>query len=490
VKTPRVLFVASECAGLVKTGGLADVAAALPKALAESGVDVRVMLPGYPAVLVALRGATERVRLAAFAGLPGARILEATLPNGVTGYLLDAPELYARSGGPYQDENGRDWPDNARRFGLLGRAAALLAIDSTPLAWRPDVIHAHDWQAGLAPAYLAMNSRKHAASVMTIHNLAFPGLFDAAALDMLGLPASSWSMYGVEYYGKLSFLKAGLYYADAITTVSPTYAREIKSAPLGMGFEGLLASRGDELHGILNGIDDGAWNPRADPFIAARYSASSLWRKPRNKLALQAAYALAPRRDVPLFGLVSRLTQQKGVDLIAAAAERLVALPAQLVVLGEGERELEAALAQAAHRHAQSIGVQIRFDEALAHMIEAGADAFLMPSRFEPCGMNQMYSQRYGTPPIVHATGGLADSVVDCSEQTLADGTATGFTFAEPTQEAALAAIERAVALWRDERAWRRLQKSAMSRDFGWAVSARQYARLYRDVAARVTPTA
>ncbi len=487
---PRVLFVASECAGLVKTGGLADVVAALPKALTGIDVDVRVMLPGYPQVLMALPKATERVRLAATSGLPSCRVLETALPTGVAGYVLDCPELYARGGGPYQDEMGIDWPDNARRFGLLGRAASLLAMNSTPLPWRPDIVHAHDWQAGLAPAYLAMHGGDRAASIITIHNLAFPGLFDRAWLDPLGLPESSWSMYGVEYYGKLSFLKAGLYYADAITTVSPTYAREIQSAPLGMGFEGLLAARSVDLHGILNGIDEQTWDPRSDPLIPARYSSSSLWRKARNKLALQRAFGLAPREDVPLLGIVSRLTQQKGVDLVAAAAERIVAIPAQIVVLGEGDRDLEAALAQAAARHPDSIAVQIRFDEALAHLIEGGADAFLMPSRFEPCGMNQMYSQRYGTPPIVHATGGLADSVIDRQADSLDAGTASGFAFAEPTQDAMLAAIERCVHVWRDERAWRRLQKSAMARRFGWAESAAQYARLYEQLATRFTPTA
>jgi len=490
VTTPRVLFVASECAGLVKTGGLADVAAALPKALCQMGVDVRVMLPGYPSVLTATPKATERVRLAATAGLPGARVLETVLPSGVSAYVLECPELYARGGGPYQDEMGIDWADNARRFGLLGRAASLLAMSSTPLSWRPELVHAHDWQAGLAPAYLAVHGGARAASIVTIHNLAFPGLFDRAWLGPLGLPESSWSMYGVEYYGKLSFLKAGLYYADAITTVSPTYASEIQSSPLGMGFEGLLAARSADLHGILNGIDEETWDPRNDPFIASRYSSGSLWRKARNKLALQQAFGLAPREDVPLLGIVSRLTHQKGVDLVAAAAERIVAMPSQIVVLGEGERDLEAALAQAAARHPDSIAVQIRFDEALAHLIEAGADAFLMPSRFEPCGMNQMYSQRYGTPPIVHATGGLADSVVDCRAETLESGAASGFAFTAPTQDAMVAAIERCIHMWRDERAWRRLQKSAMARRFGWSESAAEYAGLYERVAARLKPTA
>jgi starch synthase len=445
----RVLFVASECAGLVKTGGLGDVIAALPKALVDAGVDVRVLLPGYEAVLAALPAARECAALAPAAELPAARLLEARLPSQVPGYVLDCAELYERDGGPYQDRDGRDWPDNALRFGLLGHAAARIAAPDGPLAWKPDVLHAHDWQAALAPAYAALAGGPRAATVMTIHNLAFQGVFDLAWLAPLGVPPSAWSMYGVEYYGRLSFLKAGLYYADAITTVSPTYAREICAAPLGMGLEGLLAARSADLVGILNGIDDELWNPRTDRAIAARYGPASLWRKRRNKQALQAHFALAPRADVPLFGIVSRLTQQKGVDLVAAAAERIVALPAQLVVLGAGERALEKAIAAAAARHPGSVGVEIGFDERLAHAIEAGADAFLMPSRFEPCGMNQMYSQRYGTPPVVHATGGLADSVVDSTPATLADGTASGFAFTGATVDALCAAAGRWVGAGR-----------------------------------------
>ena len=475
----RVLFVASECAGLVKTGGLGDVVAALPKALGDLGVDVRLLLPGYPSVLGALPAARECAHLAPVAQLPAASLLEARLSSGVPAYVVDCAELYRRPGGPYQNAEGHEWPDNARRFALLGHAAARIAATDGPLAWKPAVLHAHDWQAALAPSYVALRGEPRVATVMTIHNLAFKGAFDAGWLAPLALPQSAWSMYGVEYHGQLSFLKAGLYYADAITTVSPTYAREICTAPLGMGLEGLLAGRSADLVGILNGIDVDEWNPRTDRSIAARYGPTSLWRKRRNKQALQEKFSLAPRDDLPLFGVVSRLTHQKGVDLVAEAADRIVALPAQLVVLGAGERTLEATIAAAARRHPGSIGVQIGFDEKLAHAIEAGADAFLMPSRFEPCGMNQMYSQRYGTPPIVHATGGLVDSVVDCTPATLADGTASGFVFTTLSAEGLLAAMSRCLASWRNAKEWRHLQRNGMARDFGWPASAAKYVRLY-----------
>ena len=291
------------------------------------------------------------------------------------------------------------------------------------MRWKPQVLHAHDWQTGLAPAYLALWGGARAASVITIHNLAFQGVFDASWVAPLGVPPSAFAIHGVEYFGQLSFLKAALYYADAITTVSPTYAREIQDAPLGMGLEGLLADRTADLHGVLNGIDVDAWDPSTDPHLPVRYRGTTLWRKAGNKAALQAEFGLAVRDDVPLFAIVSRLTQQKGIDLVLAIADELAAIPAQLVVLGAGERDLALAIGALPDRFPGQFGVRIGFDEALAHRIEAGADMFLMPSRFEPCGMNQMYSQRYGTPPIVHATGGLADSVVNCTPDTLAEGT-------------------------------------------------------------------
>jgi starch synthase len=481
---PAVLFVTSECAPLVKTGGLADVAGALPLALRLAGVDARVLLPGYPAVLAGLDDATEVARIAAFAELPEAHLLAATL-NGVPTWVVRAPSLYERDGGPYVDATGADWPDNPRRFALLGRMAALLASSVSPVDWRADVLHANDWQAGLGPAYLALLHDRAAASITTVHNLAFQGVFDPAWLARLGLPASSWSIEGVEYYGRLGFLKAGLYYADAITTVSPTYAREILTAPLGMGLEGLLANRRARLHGILNGIDVEAWNPSRDPRIPRRYDAGSLPLKAENKAALQQRFGLARRADVPIFGCVTRLTHQKGIDVVAEIASTLASLPAQLVVLGTGERAEEDRLRQLASAHPEAIGVRIGFDEDLAHLIEAGADAFLMPSRFEPCGMNQMYSQRYGTPPIVHATGGLADSVVGATPATLADGSATGFAFRELDAATLLATIRHAIDAWRDPARWQAIQRAGMARDFSWGSAAARYAAVYREVLRR-----
>jgi starch synthase len=480
----NVLIVASECAPIVKTGGLGDVVAALPPALRLLGHDARLLIPGYPAVLHAFGDAEPIGAIDAVAGLPAARILASRLGD-VTVYVVACNDLYDRPAGPYQDEHGIDWPDNARRFALLSRVGAAIGSAADVVGWKPDVVHAHDWQAGLAPAYLQWSAGPRAASLITIHNLAFKGIFDPSGLHELAIPPQAFSMHGVEYHGKLSFLKAGVYYADAIGTVSPGYASEIQSAPLGMGFEGLLAARSGDLHGILNGIDDAVWNPRTDRSIASRYSAKSLWRKAANKRALQQRFGLPQRSDVPLLGLVGRLTEQKGIDLVLAVSDELLAGRAQLVVLGTGERKLEAAVRALPERHPGAAGARIGFDEALAHAIEAGADAFLMPSLFEPCGMNQMYSQRYGTPPIVHATGGLRDSVVDCRPETLADGTATGFVFDTPDADALGEAIRRCIAAWSDAPVWKKLQLNGMARDFGWSRAAAEYGRLYESLRER-----
>jgi len=477
----RILFATSECAPVVKTGGLGDVSAALPAALAILGVDVRILLPGYRQVLAQLPGTREIARFAASGDLPAARLLQGRIAPGVPLYALDCPELYDRPGGPYQDEAGSDWTDNALRFGLLSRAAALLGSAASPLDWRPQVVHCNDWQTGLAPVYMRYVAGARAATLQTVHNLAFQGIFEPELVAALGLPADSFSPDGVEYYGKLSFLKAGLQLADAVTTVSPGYALEIQSEPLGFGLQGLLAARKDSLHGILNGIDTGVWNPATDSLIACRYAADTLADKAGNKRALQQRLGLAPATDVPLFGVVSRLTAQKGLDWLLEIAPRLLALPAQLVILGGGDPERGSlALAQS---NAGKASTTIGFDEPLAHLIEAGADAFLMPSRFEPCGMNQMYSQRYGTPPVVRATGGLADTVVDCTAATLAEGSASGFVFQEPSAAALLAAVERAARAWREGRTWRALQRNGMARDFGWEASARRYAAIYAQLA-------
>jgi starch synthase len=474
-----VLFVSPECAPIAKVGGLADVSASLPPALRALGIDARLLLPGYPGVLAAAKDAREIARLTVLPSSIEVRLLEEKLPSGVPMIILDSPQLFQRGGGPYQDPDGEDWPDNAERFGALSRIAAILGGAASPLDWRPQVIHCNDWPAALAPAYLRYAPPPRAATVMTIHNLAFQGNVDPEWVALLGLPPSSLAVDGLEFHGRMSFLKAGLFYSDAITTVSPTYAREVQSAELGFGLEGLLRHRRESLFGILNGIDTVLWDPKTDPHIARQYGADTLDEKWINKKALQGRLKLPADPDIPLLGIVSRLTHQKGADLLAEAAQGLAELPVQLAVLGTGEREMEEALRAAASKYPERIAVIIGFDEELAHLVEAGADMFLMPSRFEPCGMNQMYSQRYGTPPVARATGGLVDTVSDYSPGALADGRATGFLFREPTAAALLAAVRRALTVYRNRRNWRALQRNAMARDFGWKPAAREYAGIY-----------
>jgi starch synthase len=476
----RVLFVASEIAPWVKTGGLGDVAAALPPALARLGADVRLLVPRYPALREAFPDARPLLRLPSFGGaLPPCELFLAAAP-GAPLLLLDCPPLFDRPGNPYLGADGRDWFDNHLRFGLLSRVAARLASSASPLAWRPDILHCNDWQTALGPYYLRFYEPGGAATLITIHNLAFQGVFAPQRLDDLALTGRDWHIDGVEYYGQLSFLKAGVRHADWITTVSPTYAREIQSEAGGMGLGGLLSARAGQLTGILNGIDAELWNPATDAYLPAHYERAQMSGKALCKRALQRELQLTERDDCPLFGVVSRLTWQKGLDLVAAIGDDLVALPAQLAVLGSGEKALEEAFCALAARHPGMVAARIGYDEALAHRIEAGADCFLMPSRFEPCGLNQMYSMAYGTPPLVRATGGLADTVIDCRPETLANGTATGFVCAAETPEALLDALRRAHACWLDKALWRRLQENGMARDFGWTAPAGQYLELYR----------
>ncbi len=476
----RIVFAVSECAPLVKTGGLADVAGALPAALRAADVEVTLLIPGYRTVLDAVRRTHSSRDIAAPGEIGKARLLEATLADDVTALVVDRPDFYLRPGGPYQDPTGQDWPDNALRFGLLSYTAALLGAAHDPLGMGLDIVHCNDWQTALAPAYLHWGLGPGAATVLTIHNLAYQGIFPPGALAAVGLPDASFNMNGVEFYGNFSFLKAGLYYADRITTVSPTYAREIQSEALGFGMQGLLAGRSASLEGILNGVDTGVWSPATDPLIPTRYDRDTLDAKRLNTRALRQRLGLADRPDMPLLGVVSRLVFQKGLDLIAEVTPQVLALPAQIVVMGTGDRELEQAMRDLALAHPGAVAYVDKVDEALAHQVEAGADAFLMPSRFEPCGLNQMYSQAYGTPPIVHRTGGLADSVTDTNMQTIADGTASGFVFEESTAPALLAAIGRAVRVWHDRDAWRTLQRNGMARDFGWHAAARAYVDMYR----------
>jgi len=472
----KVLFVTSELAPWVKTGGLGDVAASLPPALRQAGVDVRVLVPYYPALRRIFPDTTAPI-VATFgsfgAHFAGSALREAIAPDGTPLLLLDSLAYFDRPGNPYLGPEGHDWLDNHLRFGLLSRIAAWLGSEENFLPWRPEVLHCNDWQSALAPAYLSLLPGGRAQSIVTVHNLAFQGLFGPHAVHELGLPVSAWSINGAEYYGYLSFLKAGLFYADAITTVSPSYAAEIQTVAEGMGLSGLLRDRRDQLTGILNGIDTAVWDPANDAHLPYAYDAKRLTQKAKNKAALQAETGLAPRDDVPLLGIVSRLTHQKGLDLVPLIQQAIVDLPAQLAVLGSGDHALEAEFRRLAALHPGNIAVRIGFDEGLAHRIEAGADIFLMPSRFEPCGLNQMYSLRYGTPPVVRATGGLADTVKDG---------VNGFSFVAPTAEALLATIQRAVTAWKSKTAWRKLQRNGMAGDVGWSGPAGQYAALYENL--------
>jgi starch synthase len=479
----KVLFATSEAHPLVKTGGLADVSGALPAALRREGVDARLLMPGYPAVLAATAGAGQTLATLRPEPFPEARLVAGTLDGDVPLLVLDCPPLYQREGGPYQRGDGSDWPDNDVRFGLLARVAAALAGDDSPLDWKPDLLHCNDWQTGLAPAYMALSGRPAAPSLLTIHNLAYQGIFQPGTLPRVGLPWDWFRLDALEYYGNISYLKAGLQFATALSTVSPTYAREIQGEPLGFGLQGLLAWRSEDLTGILNGIDTAAWNPAADPSLPQTYAADCLARKEVNRRALRMALGLDASPGVPVAGVISRLTHQKGLDLLLACADRMLELPVQLAVLGSGDASLEHGFTQLARRHPGRVGVRLGFDEAFSHLIEAGADFFVMPSRFEPCGLNQMYSQHYGTPVVARATGGLADSIVD-----LAPGTAwrsqaaTGFLFDEATPEALLTAIARAAEAYRNRHLWRHLQRNGMGRDFSWNGAARRYRDLYRSL--------
>lgn len=480
-----VLGVVSEIFPLIKTGGLADVAGALPAALAGEGVQVTTLVPGYPAVLDRLDAAEPVHHFADLFGGP-ARLLRGRVA-GLDLLVIDAPHLYTRPGNPYVQPDGRDWPDNAMRFAALGDVAARIgggALAEVAPAIVPDIVHAHDWQAGLALAYLHYRGGPRPGTVMTVHNLAFQGVFPAALLSALGLPPDAFSIDGVEFYGGIGFLKAGLIFADRITTVSPTYAAEIRTPEGGMGLDGLLRARASVLHGILNGIDDAVWNPSADPFIAAAFSPTRLRRRAANKAALQARIGLTPQPDALLFGVVTRLTTQKGVDLLLAELDELLRLGAQLAVLGSGERALEDGFGAAAAANPGRVACVIGYDEALAHQIQAGADAILVPSRFEPCGLTQLCALRYGALPVVARVGGLADTVIDANEAALAAGCGSGVQFAPLTREMLRTAVQRTAALWRQPPTWQRLQRNAMHADVSWRRPAAQYAALYRTLLA------
>ncbi|MEM6354333.1 MAG: glycogen synthase GlgA [Pseudomonadota bacterium] len=483
----RVLHIASECAPLVKTGGLADVVGALPSVLAAEGVEAKVLLPGYPAVMAKLEKSRE---IALPDGLEGeltggpARLLEAEAA-GLSLLVLDAPARFRREGGIYET-NGRDWPDNAYRFGAFAKLGALIAargMAGGAEGWRPDVLHAHDWQAGLAPFYLDLMGRP-VPSVITIHNISYQGLFDPTALTALGIPQSTFSPDRLEFWGQVGFLKAGLVTADAITTVSPGYAREILTPEFGMGLEGVLTARDRAVSGILNGADTTVWNPAADPLIAAPYASPE--GKAANRAALLERFGIEDGPG-PVLGLVSRLTRQKGIDLLLKALPGFLAAGGRVALLGSGEASLEAALTAAAAQNPGRVGVFIGYDEALSHLVYAGSDAIAVPSRFEPCGLTQLYALRYGATPVVARTGGLGDTVIDANPAALAAGVATGFVHAPGDASDCAHALQRLATAYADRETWARLTANAMAHPVDWGPSAAAYAALYRRLAGQAS---
>ncbi len=474
---PNILFATSEAQPLVKTGGLGDVSGSLPAALRELDNAVRVVLPAYREVLRKIDGLKIAAVFIPTGESEPVRLLEAEMPDsGVPLWLIDSPRHFDRDGGPYGN-NGGDWPDNAERYALFARAVVDLALDRVGSGWRADVVHCNDWQTGLIPALLSREP-KRPGTVFTIHNLAYQGVFDSDTFTRLRLPPELWHPEGLEFYGDLSFIKGGLAYADWITTVSPTYAGEIRTEQFGYGLQGLLEHRATHLRGILNGVDYTIWDPANDTLIPQQYDAGRFDLKAANKRALQERLGL-PQADVPVIGLVSRLVEQKGIDLVLGAIPHLFHVPVQLAVLGGGEEHLEEGFRKLAATWPEHVGVHIGYDERCAHLIEAGADMFLMPSRFEPCGLNQIYSLRYGTVPIVRRTGGLADTVVDATEEQLANGSATGFVFEQPAIGELLGALSRALELYADRPRWRTLAAAGMAQDYSWEKSARHYLEVY-----------
>jgi len=474
----NLLFVTSELAGLAKAGGLGDVAAGLPPVLRRLGIDVRVLMPAYRSVLAQLPNVTWIGRLPGRGAIPSCHIGETRLPNGITLYVIGAPSLYDRGGSPYCTPEGQDWPDNDLRFGRLSLAAAEIACGRGRLGWSPDLLHVHDWPGGLTPAYLRWAGAT-LPTVMTIHNIAHQGNFPAIHCQRLGIPAAAFDINGVEFHGALSFLKAGVFYASHITTVSPTYARDIATPDFGAGLHGLIAGRAaqGQLTGIINGIDE-SWDPRADPHLPHHFDAYDLNGKRANADLVRISLCLRPS-DGPLFGMVSRLVQQKGLDIVAEAAHDIVGLGGQIAILGLGDPEIEHMLSKVARQHRDDIGVLVGFNEPMARRIIAGSDFTLMPSRFEPCGLTQMQAQHYGALPIAHATGGLVDTIDDGE---------TGFLFSEFSRDGLMGACTRAFDVFDDAPQRAAMQRAAMRRLFSWTEPAAAYATLYARLTRSVVP--
>ena len=474
----NLLFVTSEFVGLAKAGGLGDVAAGLPSALRRLGIDVRVLMPAYRSVLAQLPDVAWIGRLPGRGAIPSCRIGETRLPNGIILYLIGAPALYDRRGSPYCTPEGQDWPDNDLRFGRLSLAAAEIACGRGRLGWSPDLLHVHDWPCGMAPAYLRW-AGSTLPTIMTIHNIAYQGNFPATYCRRLGIPAAAFDINGVEFHGEVSFLKAGVFYADHLTTVSPSYARDIATADFGAGLHGLIAGRmgQGELTGIINGIDE-SWDPARDPHLPHHFDAYDLSGKRANADLVRTGLCLR-HSDGPLFGMVSRLVHQKGLDIIAEAAHGIVGRGGQIAILGLGDPEIEHMLSKVARQHRDDIGVLVGFNEPMARRIIAGSDFTLMPSRFEPCGLTQMQAQRYGALPIAHATGGLVDTI---------DDNETGFLFSELSRDGLIGACMRAFDIFDDAPQRAAMQRAAMARRFAWTEPAMAYASLYARLTRSVVP--
>ena len=472
----NVLFVASECAPFAKTGGLADVIGAVPKALADMDHTVKVLMPAYPALAKVMRHGEVFLELEDLFGGP-ARVVSVKA-KGIDLLLLEAAHLYDREGSLYVDEDGKDWDDNPVRFAALSLIGAKIGLDGIG-GWKPDVVNVHDWQAGLVPVYLKQSGRDYPPVVTTIHNIAFQGMFDASIRQPLGLSEGLFNPDGYEFYGKVGYLKGALALSEKITTVSPTYARELMHAEYGMGLDGLLRSRRNDLVGILNGIDLSVWNPEEDPVIAKNYTARTLKRKYVNREALEQRMGLKSNPDAPLFCVVSRLTEQKGLDILLEILPSIVQKGGRLALLGAGEKWMEQAYLEAADRFEGSVGVEIGYDEKLSHLMQAGSDAILIPSRFEPCGLTQLYGLRYGTIPVVARTGGLADTVIDANAASLSAKCATGLQFMPVNADGLEQAIDRACALFKNTKQWKQMMRRAMAQEVGWDQSASLYADLF-----------
>lgn len=489
--TLKILFASSEAHPIIKTGGLADVCGALPLALQQLKQDVRLILPAYAQAFEHLSTAKTLVQLDLIGANNKIKLIEGKLKDSeLIVYLVDYPDYFNRQGHPYLDQTGHDWPDNAQRFALFSRAISVLSLGLADMHWQPDLIHCNDWQTGLTPALLALQ-KKRPATLFTIHNLAYQGLFDRQTFVELELPDSFWSADSLEFYQQIAFIKGGLCYADKINTVSPSYRNQILTTEYGCGLEGVLKLRQADLHGILNGIDYQVWNPNDDPFIAKNFSSSTVsLNKLDNKKALQRQFNLPRSAHTPLIAIISRLVEQKGIDLLIQALPQLLRLEIQLLILGSGNEAIESELKQYENnpQYKHKFGLKLGYDEPLSHLIEAGADMFLMPSRFEPCGLNQMYSLRYGTIPIVRDTGGLHDTVVDAkistdqqsTELTLVNANATGFVFEQATAEAIIDTVKRATEIYTVRSLWRKLIRNAMQVNNSWEDRADQYIELYQ----------